>query len=777
MASGPPTKRLKQTQLLFAAARNSPSETRRSEPETSDTEAQSGCSNHEDRADFASGERTLCSSVSFASTGKCVISPAGLALELEECAYQPTDAGKLEGIPEQTHGSKTRRFQTAWFQRFPWLHLSTSLKAVVCYQCAKSNQLGLLSLTTKNEDTFVTKGFLNWKRALEKFTDHEKSACHRHAVLQLQQIKSGPVTAKLSSQKAAEQESARTALLSVFGSIRYLARQGLALRGHEESQGNLMQLLQLRSEDSEPLRSWLPRTTKFVSAESQNEILELLSHNVLRAIVKEVQSSHQFGIVVDGTQDCSGQEQESVCIRYVDTQMDVNEVFVGLFSPPDTTGLTLSVVIKDIVLRLGLQLSNVRAQTYDGAANMAGRFNGCQAIICRENPLALFFHCAAHSANLASEHTAESSPLLRDALQNVNELGLLYKRSGKYAHIFDNTSNVYQSPTTLKPICPTRWLCRVRSVTAVLDQYEAVLNSLEEAASGTGEVATKAAGLLDHFSKGVTVLGLKIADVIFGPLEELNRSLQSTSITVSGMLEAAKLVEDQLLQLRTTAVFDKLFDDVSAMVEQHSIDPVTLPRQRRPPTRVTGHGEAYRAQTPQEHFRPAFFACVDTAVNQLSDRLDRNKPGLKTYLSLEKMLTSGEIDAELCEAYPELNKDSLSVQLKMFVNKYNNKTLSAAHNVFRDMVPEVRSLFVDVEQLIRLMLLCPVSSCAAERSFSALRRLKNWLRSTMTQQRLNAVVVCHVNKDIVDSLDIRQLASEFAKRSEIRRGLFGAFDM
>jgi len=31
------------------------------------------------------------------------------------------------------------------------------------------------------------------------------------------------------------------------------------------------------------------------------------------------------------------------------------------------------------------------------------------------------------------------------------------------------------------------------------------------------------------------------------------------------------------------------------------------------------------------------------------------------------------------------------------------------------MVPEVRSLFVDVEQLILLMLLCPVSSCAAER--------------------------------------------------------------
>jgi len=106
---------------------------------------------------------------------------------------------------------------------------------------------------------------------------------------------------------------------------------------------------------------------------------------------------------------------------------------------------------------------------------------------------------------------------------------------------------------------------------------------LEETVSGTGEAATKATGLLDRFRKGVTVLGLKIAVFMFGQLEELNRSLQSTSITVNGMQEAAKLVEDQLFELRT-AVFDKLFDDVSAMVEQHSIYPITLPRQRQPPS-------------------------------------------------------------------------------------------------------------------------------------------------------------------------------------------------
>jgi len=164
----------------------------------------------------------------------------------------------------------------------------------------------LLSLTTKNEDA-LQPGFKNWKQALEKFNEHQKSARHRHAVQQLQHIKSGPAAA----QKAADQASARAAFLAVFGSIGYLARQGLALRGQEDSPGNLMQLLELHSEDSQPLRSQLPRT-KFLSPDSQNEVLDLLVYGIQQVIVNAVQSSKQFGVIVDGTQDSSGHEQVTV---------------------------------------------------------------------------------------------------------------------------------------------------------------------------------------------------------------------------------------------------------------------------------------------------------------------------------------------------------------------------------------------------------------------------------------------------------------------------------
>ena len=35
-----------------------------------------------------------------------------------------------------------------------------------------------------------------------------------------------------------------------------------------------------------------------------------------------------------------------------------------------------------------------RAQTYDGAGNMAGHLNGCSALFKRKYPKATYYHCA-----------------------------------------------------------------------------------------------------------------------------------------------------------------------------------------------------------------------------------------------------------------------------------------------------------------------------------------------------------------------------------------------
>jgi Domain of unknown function (DUF4371) len=96
-------------------------------------------------------------------------------------------------------------------------------------------------------------------------------------------------------------------------------------------------------------------------------------------------------------QDCV--EQESVCIIYDDQALQLKEVFVGLHHQIHAAG-QITTVIEDAFTRLQLTIKKLRAQTYDGASNMSGAVNGCQTVISHEHPLALWFHCGAHCANL-----------------------------------------------------------------------------------------------------------------------------------------------------------------------------------------------------------------------------------------------------------------------------------------------------------------------------------------------------------------------------------------
>ncbi|CAH2276926.1 Hypothetical predicted protein, partial [Pelobates cultripes] len=90
-----------------------------------------------------------------------------------------------------------------------------------------------------------------------------------------------------------------------------------------------------------------------MSPDIQNEILKLLSHTVLCLIRKQI-GNNAFAIIVDGTQDISGQEQESFCIRYVDEDLYPHEDFIGLYQVDETSGSAIPQIVKDALCRNGL---------------------------------------------------------------------------------------------------------------------------------------------------------------------------------------------------------------------------------------------------------------------------------------------------------------------------------------------------------------------------------------------------------------------------------------
>ena len=70
----------------------------------------------------------------------------------------------------------------------------------------------------------------------------------------------------------------------------------------------------------------------------------------------------------------------------------------------------------------------------------------------------------------------------------------------------------------------------------------------------------------------------------------------------------------------------------------------------------------------------------------------------------------------------------------------------------------------------------PSTNATSERSFSTLRRVKTYLRSTMGQERLNHLMILNVHKDHTDSIDIVDIAKQFISDSEHRLRVFGKFD-
>lgn len=57
----------------------------------------------------------------------------------------------------------------------------------------------------------------------------------------------------------------------------------------------------------------------------------------------------------------------------------------------------------------------------------------------------------------------------------------------------------------------------------------------------------------------------------------------------------------------------------------------------------------------------------------------------------------------------------------------------------------------------RILFTIPITVASAERSFSKLKLLKNYLRSTMSQERLNGLATLCIEKKLLDDVNIEAI--------------------
>ena len=87
-----------------------------------------------------------------------------------------------------------------------------------------------------------------------------------------------------------------------------------------------------------------------------------------------------------------------------------------------------------------------------------------------------------------------------------------------------------------------------------------------------------------------------------------------------------------------------------------------------------------------------------------------------------------------------------------------------------------KDLLSEVHLLLRLYLTFPITSSTSERSFSALRRLFTYLRSSMSENRLNQCFLLHFHKELTETLNVEEIAREFIATNDERMRYFGKFE-
>ena len=107
------------------------------------------------------------------------------------------------------------------------------------------------------------------------------------------------------------------------------------MQGGTDDESNFIQLLKLRGKDQPFLLKQLERKKdRYTSHDIQNEIIVILANHVIRDLVLKI-SGGFFSIICDEYTDISNNEQLTICIRWVDKELEAHEDFLGFYNVPE----------------------------------------------------------------------------------------------------------------------------------------------------------------------------------------------------------------------------------------------------------------------------------------------------------------------------------------------------------------------------------------------------------------------------------------------------------
>lgn len=678
--------------------------------------------------------------------------------------------------------TNNRRFEKRWFTNIKkngerifrnWLMYCKDLDSLFCFPCKLFND-------TNNNNSWTT-GFNDWKHLNPMVPRHENSISHRENYVKLKAFEKrlkmgGCIDDELLKTIENEKNKWRHILKVIIDAILHCIKNNDALRGTSEiighpNCGRFLNTIELISHYDNVIKTHIETHNKgqlsYFSPGIQNELISLAATKVRRHILQDIKDAKYFSILFDCTTDVAHQEQLVQIIRYVhidgNRQCSIKESFIDFINTREKTGEGLTKEILEKLVADCLDIKNVRGQSYDNGANMAGIYKGVQARILMLNNNAKFIPCTAHSLNLVGVHAAEVIPQMETFFATVQQIYNFFVGSSSRWELLKTEVNL-----TLKGFCDTRWSSKANAVHSLTSQLGKIIKILRE---------LKESSLVNLITTYEFIIYLNFWNILLGKINRINKSLQEKQLDIS---RGSRMIQGLLNEVKAYRenFFTPLMELSKTEANKIGIEAELHESRKRKKPKMSGELASDEAHLLDANakLRIGLIQVLDAIIIQIEKRfvaltevaddfsfLNGSLIQNMTINNLKKSAT------DLAIKYPfDLNADEFSMEIESF--KYQSNIILEN---FIEMGPlqilnglhdlTIENIYPNLQTALRIFLSLPVTTATCERSFSKLKLIKSYLRSSLGQERLSNMSILAIEKQVTCTLDYSELVDMFAE--------------
>ncbi|XP_060857399.1 uncharacterized protein LOC132934981 [Metopolophium dirhodum] len=307
----------------------------------------------------------------------------------------------------------------------------------------------------------------------------------------------------------------------------------------------------------------------------------------------------------------------------------------------------------------------------------------------------------------------------------------------------------------------------------MIKNYSSILEFLKnEVEAQVDKDAIEAIGILGQIQNCAFFIGVTLLKDILGIINIISVTLQSKNATLGKAKSIINGSIQSIEKLRSDIEFSTFWQKITSLAEENDIT-LEVPHKGRKRIRTqpkslnnfylqltTGEeNEPNITQSVEDYWRQnLYYPIIDSIIVNLKYRFSEDS--LSMACSVDNFMNMNyEGSLEFINNYKNVTKvsiDLLKAEMMVFKN-----CLPPDFN-FDDIKGKInKEAFPNLYKLLQIAITIPISSATCERSFSSMRRIKNWLRTSMLQQRFSDLSILNIERDLSNKIQTETVLDRY----------------